>query len=301
MKLRVSRFVVRSFDLDHLDLFWEIESFDSMTDAIGSYDFYILRSESPEGPFDTLAGPFQDQYSFRDFSPNLLHKWRTVYYRLKIVHRPTSEEYTTPSSALEAEPDIIALEIQRQEDVLHRQFTGRRCWLFPVRTFGQRCTCFDRTLSRQTRSNCVTCFDTGFVGGYLRPIEFFPQFDPDAKSPANTAIVGETQPRNTSARCGAYPLVKPKDLIVEPENKRWKVVTATGTERLRSVVHQELTLHMVPRGDIEFKLPINLSDLASQAWSDERNFTNPQHVDDQPGGDFDLLAIYDNKPRGTTG
>lgn len=295
MRLKVTRFIARSFDLDFIDLYWEIESFTRSTDIITAYDFYIGRSESPEGPFTQLAGPFQDRFSFRDFSPNLLHKWRQLYYQLTVVFKPTTETVMAGVTTLDAEPDLIALEIQRQEDLLLRNFTGRRCFLFPVKTFGEKCVCFDPVMNRKTRSNCVTCFDTGFIGGYMRPIDFYMQFDPDSKSPSPTALIGETQPRNTSARAIAYPPIKPEDLIVEAENKRWKVITQTQTERLRSVVHQELALHMVVRGDVEYKLPINLTELNNQAWADERNFTNPQHIDSED----DSLYIYDDKPRGT--
>lgn len=294
MRLKVTRFIARSFDLDFIDLYWEIESFTRSTDIITAYQFFIYRSESPEGPFELLAGPFEDRFQFRDFSPNLLHKWRQLYYKLRVVHKPTSEETDAGVTTLDAEPDLIALEIVRQEDLLLRNFTGRRCFLFPVRTFGEKCTCYDNSLGRSTKSNCIVCFDTGFIGGYLRPIDFYMQLDPDAKSPSPTALKGETQPRNTSGRLICYPVIKPLDLIIEAENRRWKVVTQTQTERLRSVVHQELSLHMVVKGDVEYKLPVNLSDLNKQSWADERNFINPQHVDDQ---DFDL-SVYDDKPRG---
>jgi hypothetical protein len=279
VRLVVTEFVARSFDLDHMDLFWKIADFDAVHEAITAYDFYILRSESPEGPFETIAGPFQDQYTFRDFGSNLLHKWRRLYYVLRIIHKPTDEEIKVGPVALLAEPDLIALEIQRQEDALFRQFTGRRCWVFPVRTFGPKCSCYDPVMGRRSRSGCIECFDTGYVGGFLRPIEFYMQVDPNPSSSQPTALHGEKQPRNTSARCGAYPLLKPKDIIVEPENIRWKVVTAVSTERLRSAVHQELSLTQIPRGDIEYKLPINLEDLANQKFSEELNFTNPQQID----------------------
>ena len=74
----------------------------------------------------------------------------------------------------------------------------------------------------------------------------------------------------------------------------------TPTERLRSVVHQELALHEIPRGDVEFKLPINLQDLENQQYAEERNFTNPQHVNDQEGTVDELLAIYAGGPRGSS-
>lgn len=300
--IQVVRFVARSFDLDHVTLSWELTDFDvgNAHDVITAYDFFLERSESPEGPWDPLAGPFKDQYLFRDYSPNLLHKWRKLFYRLRVVHIPTSTEETFGPTALLPEPDLIALEIQRQEDVLFREFVGRRCFLFPVRTFGARCSCFDNISGRRTRTGCLSCFDTSYAGGFLRPIECWVQIDPEANSPSNTNIQGERQEQNTSARLISFPPVKPKDVLVEGENKRWRVVTVAKTERLRSVVHQEPTLHEIPRGDVEYKLPINLEDLQNQEWSEQRNFTNPQHVNEPNDDDpFKLLAAYGYKPRGS--
>lgn len=299
MKLKVTRLYCRSFDLDFMDVQWEIESFDTGQDMISAYEFLLYRSESPEGPWDRLnPTPLKNEFHFRDFAVSLLHKWRKLFYRLDVHHIPSNEVVVAGVCSLEAEPDLIALEIQRQEDILFREFIGRPCWLFPVRTFGEKCTCFDKTLGRQARSNCITCFDTGFIGGYLRPVEVWIQIDPDANNSANTSVIGETQPKNTSCRMGPYPLVKPKDLIIEAENKRWKVVTASATERLRATVHQELAMHLVVRGDVEFKLPVKLADLA-RTFAEERNFTNPHHVDDDIYGYRATLDVNDGKPRGS--
>lgn len=298
--LTVTKFVTRTFDLDHVDLYWEIEDFAAAQDVISAYEFTILRSEGPEGPWDPLSPAFKDTYHFRDFSPNLLHKWRRLYYKLKIVHLPTFEELITNSVSLVAEPDLIALEIQRQEDTLLRQFTGRRCFLFPVRTFGAKCSCFDGVMGRRTSSNCLTCFDTGYIGGFMTPIECYAQIDPDRNKEANTPSQGTQQPKITTGRLIAFPPMKPKDIIVEPENRRWRIDTVTPTERLRAAVRQELGLWEVQRGDIEYKLPINLQDLANQQYAEERNFTNPQHVNDQEGTADDLLAIFTGGPRRTS-
>lgn len=298
--LTVTKFVTRTFDLDYIDLYWEIADFARAQDVITAYEFSILRSEGSEGPWDPISPIFKDQYHFRDFSPNLLHKWRRLFYKLKITHLPTSEELITDSVSLVAEPDLIALEIQRQEDTLLRQWTGRRCWLFPVRTFGAKCACFDTTMGRRTTSNCLMCFDTGYIGGFLTPIECFVQIDPDRNKEANTPAQGTQQPKITTARLIAFPPMKPKDIIVEPENRRWRIDTVTSTERLRASVRQELSLWEIQRGDIEYKLPINLQDLANQQYAEERNFTNPQHVNDQEGTVDDLLAIFTGGPRRTS-
>ena len=293
--LKVSQFYARSFDLDHLDVFWEIEDF---VGNVRQFDFYLRRSESGYGPWELLAGPFKDQYYFRDISTALLHKWRTLYYQLEVKDLVSGESAFFGPTAQLAEPDLIALEIMRQEDVLFREHVGRRNWLFPVRTFGARCTCFDRVSGRRTKANCLNCYDTGYLGGFLSPIECFVQVDPNANSPSNTTY-GEQQVNTTSARLISFPPVKPKDILVEAENKRWRVTTVATTQRLRAVVHQELTLHEIPRGDVEYKLPINIGDLTALSPSAERNFTNPQHVD--AASDLQhIMAVYGYQPRGTT-
>ncbi len=292
--IQVTKLYARSFDLDHMDVFWEIENF---TGNILQFEFQVLRSESSFGPWEPVSPVFQDQYYFRDPSPPSMHKWRQLFYLLRIRDKVKNETKDFGPTSQSGEPDLIALEINRQEDVLLREFVGRRTWLFPVRTFGAYCICYDRALGRRTKSNCLNCYDTGFLGGYCSPIECFIQFDPSGDQAVPTSLK-DKQDGQTSARLISFPQVKPKDILVEAENTRWKVVSMTPTMRLRSVVHQELVLREVDKGDIEYKLPINL-DLKNLEISAERNFTNPQHVDGTKDLD-NLLAVYGYQPRGTT-
>lgn len=300
MDLNVTEFRAQSFDLDHVDLFWQVADYFTNKESdeiILAYQFQIFRSESTSGPWDAISPKFQDQYWFRDASPALLHRWRTLYYKLVITDLRTNETKEFGPTAQIPEPDLIALEIMRQEDVLFREFAGRKCWLFPIRTFGPKCVCYDRVKGKRTRSNCVTCYDSGYLGGYMKPIEFFMQIDPSANSDQETPT-GIHQTNNTSARLISFPPVKPKDLIVEAENRRWKVVTVAMTARLRAVVHQELTLHEIPRGDVEYKIPVLVPDVKNVQPSAERNFTNPHHVDGDSSRQ-DFFAVYGYNPRGT--
>jgi hypothetical protein len=293
--IKVTKLYARSFDLDHTDVFWEVENFSG---DIRQFEFTVLRSESSGGPWDALTPPFSDQYYFRDVSPPKMHKWRTLFYLLRIRDKITNETSDFGPTSQAAEPDLIALEINRQEDILFREFVGRVCWLFPVRTFGAYCVCYDRVSARRTKSNCLNCYDTGFLGGFLSPIQCYVQFDPSGQQAVPTAY-GERQDNKTSARLISFPQVKPKDIIVEVENTRWRVDTVTPTQRLRSVVHQELTLREVDRGDVEFKLPVNIENLRALQPASERNFTNLQHADDFADLDS-ILAVYGFQPRGTT-
>ena len=294
--IEVIKLYARSFDLDHIDVFWEIADFDGY---INQFDFYLEASESPLGPWTLLAGPFKDKYYFRDTTVPTHHKWRTLFYRLRIIDVLTEEEAIFGPTAQIPEPDLIALEVTRCEDVLFREFVGRKCWVFPVRTFGAKCLCYDRVSGKRTKSNCLNCYDTGFLGGYLSPIETFIQFDPNGKQGVSTQH-GEKQDSPTTARLISFPPVKPKDIVVEAENVRWKVVSQSSPQRLRSLLHQELVLKEVSKDDAAYKLPINIGDLRSLQISAARNFTNPQH----PDADDDLhtlLAVYGFQPRGSIG
>lgn len=293
--ITVTKFYARSFDLDSTDIFWEIANF---VGNIRQFEFMLLRSESSGGPWESLSDPFEDRYYFRDVTPPKMHKWRTLFYLLRIKDKTTNEILDIGPTSQAAEPDLIALEINRQEDMLFREYIGRTCFLFPVRTFGAYCVCFDRVSGVRTKSNCLNCYDTGFLGGYLSPIQCYVQFDPSGQQEVPTTMRAK-QHNKTSARLISFPQIKPKDILVEVENVRWKVDSMTPTQRLRSIVHQELVLTEVDKGDIEYKIPINIEDLKSLQPAAERNFTNPQHND--PISDFtQILAVYGYQPRGTT-
>lgn len=291
--------VVRSFSLDWLEISWEAEN--TRLDP-HSYDWVVERSESPEGPWDVMAGPFSDRYRYIDNRVNLLHRWRQLYYRISSTEKADATNIVHSAAAtLAAEPDLIAQEIQLLERTVMKEFTGRLCYLFPVRTFGQYCPhCMDvegkGSTFRKMRSNCMTCYDTQFARGYLNPIEISIQFDPSPKTLQQQGT-GETQQSNTTARMGNFPLVKPRDIIVEAENRRWRVVQVGSTERLRAKVHHEITLHEIVKGDIEFQLPVNVGNLRNLEPSPERNFSNPQNL--EAFENEDMLATlkaygYDN-------
>jgi hypothetical protein len=274
---------VRSFSLDFLEVLWEIE--DTALDVL-DFTFQILRSESPMGPFDIVGGPFSDRFRFVDNRVNLLHRFRQLYYKVQSTQKTDPANVAVSDAfTFDAEPDLMAAEMQRLERLLWQEYAGRSCFIFPIRTFGQRCgNCWDGPekgkgfTSQRRRSHCITCYDTGFVRGYMDPIEIFMQFDPSTAS-VQVLTDFERQQVDTTARLPNFPLMKPRDLIVEPENRRWRVVRVNQTERLRSTVHQELFLHEITKGDVEFQLPIRVDDLREFEPSPARNFTNPQNLE----------------------
>ena len=281
--LVIKNLLVRGFSLDFLEVTWEIE--DTVLDP-HDYNMYMLRSESPMGPWDIIAGPFEDKYRFVDNRVNLQHRWRQIYYKIKASLKSDPNDVSeSDAGTFTASSDLIAEEIQRLERLLWEEFAGRKCFIFPVRTFGQYCpTCFDGPAKgkgftmQKRRSMCLNCYDTGYIRGYFDPIEIYMQFDPSPQA-IQPLPIAERQQNDTTARLPNFPILKPRDIIVEAENKRWRVVQVNQTERLRNVVHQEIRIHELSRGDIEFQLPIRLDDLRNFEPSPMRNFTNPQNLE----------------------
>ena len=272
--LSVRELKLRSLDVDVFEVSWKIA--DTTADVL-DYTFQVQRAESPGGPWENLSVPFQDRYIFYDRTTQPFHLARTLQYRLVVKSNIDGKEQVFGPVDTQPEADLVAVELRRHIGLLLREFTGRRCWLLPVRTFGQRCTCWNATLQKRTRSGCRACFDTGFARGYHAPIESWFQIDPGNNLAEQTTSVGALQQSNSTARCVDVIQVKPRDIIVESENRRWRVVAVNQTEHGRAPVHLELQIHEIPKSDIEYAFEIKLKEaLRDLFFSPARNFTNPQ-------------------------
>lgn len=289
--ISIEKLRVRSLDTDFHEVSWELAS---TTEDIFDYTFQLFRSEGPEGPYDSLSPEFEDQYIFIDNSIRRAHAYRKLFYRLHVKHKASGDIKEFGPVSQEADPDLITTEIRKHMNILFREFAGRRCWVLPVRTFGQRCSaCWNPTLQKRRISGCPTCFDTGFTRGYMRAIEAWVQFDPNANSEQNNAT-GPTQQSNTTARLGYYPPLKPRDIIIEGENRRWRVVSITTTEQLRAPLHQECSVHEIPKTDIEYSIHLDLGTALKDLWlSPSRNFSNPQNLESFKDEEIpDIFSIY---------
>jgi hypothetical protein len=296
--LTVTNLKVSAIDTDYNELTWEIE--DTNEDVL-DYTFQVVRSESVSGPWDTLTVPFEDRYRFQDRHKPSFHESRQLQYKLVVTHKKTknSEEF----GPVDVQPvsDLIALEIRRHMTILMREFVGRKTWLFPVRTFGQRCPlCWNKTLSKRSGTGCGGCFDTGFARGYMKPIEMHLQVDTGGNLSEQNTNVGTTQQQNTTARVVYFGPIKPRDVIVEAENYRWRVVSVNQTEHTRAPVHLELQLHLIPPSDIEYALPLKFDrEFSDLTIGPARNLTNPQNLDSVGNEEIpDVFALYPQFLRG---
>ena len=278
--IQVSKIEVKSFDVDFLDVTWEIVD---TSDRLSRYDIYVQKSvDGPQGPWLELVGPLPgNKTQLRDNDVSFTHNWRQYYYRLRIVDQETSKEVLTEAHSNVAPPDLIAVELSRRFQLVLEQHASRKVLLFPAITSGFRCpSCYSSSpqgfsIGRQLTQNCQTCYDTTYVGGYNSPIVCHIQIDPSARNVQRTDT-DEKDRQDTTARLSSYPVLKPKDMLVEAENVRWEVQSMTPTEKGRSIVSQRVVLHRIPASDIRYKVPINWSE---DFYSPQREFTRPMDID----------------------
>jgi hypothetical protein len=287
---------VRSLDVDFHELTWKVAT---TNEDLFDYTFQILRSEGPEGPFDAISPEMSDQYIYIDNFILAFDAYRQLYYKIRVKNKQTGETKEVGPVAKGPQADLVAQELRKHMNLLFREFIGRRCWVFPVRTFGQRCAnCWDDSLQKRTVSGCLSCYETGFSFGYLRPIEAWISFDPSPKAEQHTSV-GPLQQTDTTARMGYWPPLRPKDLIIEPENLRWRVATVTTTQQVRVPVHQEVGLHRIPSSDIEYRIEFETEQALRDMWlSPARNQTNPHSIDSFKDEEFHKVTqlYFNNNP-----
>lgn len=292
--LEVCKARVLSLSLDYNQITWEIG--DTSEDVL-DYTFQVLRSEAASGPFEPISKELEDAYLFIDNLVKVGDIYRRYFYKIRVKHKPSGELNEYGPYDKSPEPTLIANTLRMHLNLLMHEFIGRRCWLLPVRTFGQRCAdCWNPRLQKRRYSGCRTCFDTGFVRGFHKPVEIWVSMDPapTANQPAPT---GRMQQQSTTGRMSFYPPVKPNDVLVEPENIRWTVRTISTTQEQRTVVTQELQLHRIESTDVEYAIPLDLgAPMQDLFYTPSRNYTNPSTLSNTNPDDLDYPLIYQLYP-----
>lgn len=283
--IALESFLVRSFDQDFLDLWW---TFADASGKVSRYHIYIDRAiDGPVGPWTQIAGPFFNTGRFRDGDVDRFHNHRRYYYQLRVLDAETGNEQTFGPYTTDPQPDLIAQELRRHFVLLMKEFGGRVLIVFPVITKGFKCpTCTSiaadgRTTGRRRSQNCVDCWDTTYVGGFMSPVAVPGQIDVEVQNQQNTDIAVRAI-EQTTARLPFFPPLKPGDMIVEAENIRWEVEPVRSTKKGRAIAHQEPVLMRIPSSDIRYKIPINVDPLMQfgAAREFERRMCLPEEVEE---------------------
>ena len=224
--------------------------------------FFIDRGESPHSlrQLNAVGIPAAELREFVDYTANLFDLQKVYYYRVRAVEVQSGlavQTFLSSVSTWDGALDLTGIYVVEEHLFFHRYVAGAPTLIFKKRREGPRCPGdWDPKLKRVTKSNCTTCYGTGFVGGFYAPIDAWMNFEPDPKQ-IQIAEWGLIQPNQTSVQFTNYPLLSIDDLILELKiNKMWKVSNVSAAEKNRSTMLQYARVSAVNPSDIEYKIPV---------------------------------------------
>jgi len=283
--IQVANINVSTLSRESLTITWTIVN---TTENLDNYTLSIHRSMGQSGPYQPITKEFlaSSAYQFVDTSVNLFSKNREYYYRIRALNTTTSESLfygsTDPVEVLKGEnprgaylespPDIQAIEAIRRNDLLLREYIGRKVLFLKRKDTGTRCTkCWDAVKRRRTQSNCLSCYDTGVTGGYYSAQETYCAKSPESNTSALTPIF-ELQPGDLVLTFSSFPRVFPRDLVIA-DDKRYRVLGVRKAEKLWSVTHQTVQVRELSKDQVEYKLDVT-------AWGKNTFTASPkrQHI-----------------------
>lgn len=251
--IELNRLSVNTSSVKYLDVSWEIKN--TQEDPV-NYLFYVYKSGAEEGPFSLLTPlGLSDKYMYRDSDVSLGSNHRDYFYKVRVTEITTGNYNEYGPERLSSPISILALEIARKQMMLLEQLTGRLSHIYKIRRWGARCPHFDEKLQKHLKSDCLTCFNTNYLKGYHTPIVTYVQIIPGTDNLTQTQA-GDTENTFATIILGNYPIISPRDVIVDNENNRWRIQSGVQSSyMLGAVVSQRAKAVLLSRSEVEYKLP----------------------------------------------
>lgn len=240
----------------------------------GSYlaDLYV--SQSSEGPWTIVSSgasmysavhkfnttPLPNDHRFRE--PNQLSVARVPYYRIVIT--PPSGITDQVSAVTAIEPGLTG----RQKNARRKMLRDARVTLIkgngtPVAVckrarWGARCSeCVDLYSGDVVRGECLQCYGTGFVPGFMNPVITYAKRSPNVTA-TQIAESGKFDVNMVSMVLLDVPNVEYDDMIVFlRDNSRFLVRTTTQTELQTVGVLQSITGTELAYSSVEYRFPVD--------------------------------------------
>ena len=237
-----------------INLAWEVN------DTSQAFEFFVDRSGSPEGPFETINPlSIKHAYGYIDRTYNAESVNRNIYYRIRGVN--SKETIISKTEKLDQErPNYVGLAIAKNKRLLLERVVGTKCVVFIRKTFGIKCThCYDKARQKSISSSCPYCYGTTFEGGYFAPILMYLQLNPLHKANQKNDLQNSENLRVEGVWGSNFPILSPFDLIVEADAHDHRYVIESPiirTEQHNALIEQRFPVTQVHLSRIEMKVPV---------------------------------------------
>jgi hypothetical protein len=169
------------------------------------------------------------------------------------THAPGARGSTVKNTQ---EVDQISWEFQ--EMVNRNQWifeeVGEPAYLMFRKWRGEQCGC--TTTLQQGKTGCKSCFETGFVGGYIGPYDmlFVP---PDSALMRELNEGGIKTTRDSRSFLTRTPIVQNGDLIIRRNGDRNVISNVIYKSPRGVIVQQDFTVSLLSPGDTRYLIPLN--------------------------------------------
>jgi hypothetical protein len=188
---------------------------------------------------------------------NIKRLWNTIFYRIEVLHIASGTRTYSHAVTFGTSPNLEALEIIRRNDILlknKRHGIGVPLIAYIRKRSGIECTCWDKDKKRVRTSSCEDCFGSGFESGYYPPVITWANVTPDNKL-VQIPQWGEVEPNEVRIFVSNYPLLIPKDVLINPfKMELWVVENVQTTERRGCTLHQVVSASYIDRNSILYRL-----------------------------------------------
>lgn len=189
---------------------------------------------------------------------------KKVHYKVTTVDAAGNETPMDEATSVTHE-NVEALDYIWREAVARNYFVleqgGERVLVFLRKTMGVKCTsCFpDRRLERthgQAKNDCLTCFGTSYVGGYIGPIPIVlaPKQEERAVEWTEFALklsmVWSTWTTN-------FPLLRQRDFVRTQMGEIYTIGPVSRVEVKGLILQQSFNVSLIDTTDIRFRVPVD--------------------------------------------
>ena len=251
--------VIANFN-SFLSIQWDTNA--TSQEELAEYYFSVYMSQSPQDNFSKVNVDNIVALEYIYDIPYGINFGTPLYFRIGITNIATGEYvlsdifaslYLTPT-------DPVAEAIIYQHNYFLENILGRPPMkLLIKKKFGPRCpSCWDEYGQEITKSSCPDCYDTSYENGYSPAVDIYVSIsEPGFSEKLDVGNITESQNIIIPAWTSNYPLVYPRDVIVDELNRRFVVIQSQPTTKDgRIYLRQMLQLQLIPSTDIIYNFPL---------------------------------------------
>lgn len=242
--------------------------------------------------------------------PTDLDRTNQVFYRVTTVAiDPTG---TSPSGLVETPlgycPPVGLAEVEtvdwiwreaKRRNLFILEQGGERVKLFKRKVSGLPCPCYldpqTREYGQQPSARCLTCFGTGFVGGYDGPTDIIVAPD-DAERRVSQTPNGRRLEHGYEVWTTENPSVTQRDFIVKQTGERYSIGPVRRPAVRGLPLQQHFNIQYLDEQDLRYRIPVTGTD--NLPWPETR-YTNPELSPCEDTEPYPTGFDYQATPMGT--